>query len=269
MSDRLTLATWNINSVRLRAPLVEKLLTQESPDVLCLQETKCPDDAFPAKGFRKLGYEHILVNGQKGYHGVAVLSRRPLTLVEKRDLCQKGDARHLCVTLPFAGADLRIHNFYVPAGGDEPDPATNDKFAHKLAYLDEMRDWLQGPETAAPAVLVGDLNVAPLEEDVWSHKKLLKVVSHTPPETERLNAIIETGEWIDVMRRFVPETEKLYTWWSYRARDWEKADKGRRLDHIWATKPLETAISGMTVLKDARGWERPSDHAPVLATLEA
>ena len=111
MSDTLTLATWNINSVRLRAPIVEKLLTEEAPDVLCLQETKCPDDAFPAKGFRKLGYEHIEVNGQKGYHGVAILSKRPLTVIDRRDLCDKGDSRHLSVSLPFAGADLVVHNF--------------------------------------------------------------------------------------------------------------------------------------------------------------
>ncbi|PLX38387.1 MAG: exodeoxyribonuclease III [Hyphomicrobiales bacterium] len=269
MSDRLTLATWNINSVRLRAPLVEKLIADEAPDVICLQETKCPNDAFPTKAFRKLGYEHIEVNGQKGYHGVAVLSRRPLTVIDRRDLCDKGDARHLSVSVPFGGTDLVVHNFYVPAGGDEPDPEVNDKFAHKLAYLDEMRDWLQGAETEGPAVLLGDLNVAPLEHDVWSHKQLLKVVSHTPPETERLNSIIAAGGWIDVMRRFVPEDEKLFTWWSYRAKDWRKANRGRRLDHVWATPPLEVALAGMRVLTDARDWERPSDHVPVIARFEA
>lgn len=268
MPDRLVIATWNINSVRLRIELVGRFLKEQAPDVLCLQETKCPDAHFPEKAFRQLGYEHIAFRGQKGYHGVAIASRRPFSSVESRDFCTVGDARHLAVGIDFAGRDLRLHNFYVPAGGDEPDPDINDKFAHKLAFLDEMRGWLTGAETDRPAVLVGDLNVAPLQEDVWSHKQLLKVVSHTPVETDLLNAVQATGRWIDVMRRFVPEDQKLYTWWSYRSRDWTKSNRGRRLDHIWATPALEPAIRDMRVLTEARSWPRPSDHAPVIGVFE-
>ena len=268
MTDALKVATWNINSVRLRAGLVERLLKEEAPDVLCLQETKCPDGSFPEKGFRQLGYEHIAMKGQKGYHGVAVLSKRPFSAVDSRDFCEKGDARHLAVTLPFAGADVVIHNFYVPSGGDEPDREVNDKFAHKLDFLAEMKDWLTGEETARPAILVGDLNVAPLEDDVWSHKQLLKVVSHTPVETDLLKEVQASGGWVDVMRRTVPETEKLYTWWSYRARDWKTSNRGRRLDHVWATPALAPAYRDMQVVADARGWEKPSDHVPVIARFE-
>src|SRR5207237_9311283 len=119
------------------------------------------------------------------------------------------------------------------------------------------------------AILVGDLNVAPLEHDVWSHRRLLDVVSHTPIECDKLNAVQQAGSWIDVMRSFVPEPTKLYTWWSYRSPDWAAADKGRRLDHIWVAPSLADCVSSLSVTKDARGWTRPSDHVPVTATIEA
>ncbi len=265
MTDRLTIATWNINSVRLRMPIVERFLNEVQPDVLCLQETKCPDANFPFGPLRKAGYEHIEINGQKGYHGVATVSRHPLTNIEKREFCAMGDSRHIATDVAFNGGSLRIHNFYVPAGGDEPDRDVNPKFGHKLDFFAEMKDWLQGEETARASVLVGDLNVAPYEHDVWSHKKLLKVVSHTPLECELFENVREAGGWIDAMRQFTPLDEKLYTWWSYRAKDWSAADKGRRLDHVWVSKPMEPFVRGTRVLRDARGWEKPSDHAPVIA----
>lgn len=264
----LSIATWNINSVRLRQPLVEQLLERWAPDVLCLQETKCPDGSFPTAAFKKLGWEHVAVNGQKGYHGVAILSKIPFLSVDKREFCEKGDARHLAVTLDCASGPVTLHDFYIPAGGDEPDPVVNDKFAHKLAFLDELRAWLGTTPAATPSIVVGDLNIAPLVDDVWSHKALLKVVSHTPVETETFEAIRAGGAWIDVMRRAVPVPEKLYTWWSYRAADWAKADKGRRLDHVWASPHFEDRLAGVEVLREARGWERPSDHVPVIARFE-
>ena len=136
-----SIATWNINSVRLRIDLVVRFLLEHQPDVLCLQETKCPDANFPYGAFRDAGYPHIAINGQKGYHGVAVVSRIPLATFSKRDFCAKGDARHLHVVLGGEANGLELHNFYVPAGGDEPDPEINVKFAHKLAFVDEMVDW--------------------------------------------------------------------------------------------------------------------------------
>src|SRR5512146_2246417 len=135
---RLSLTTWNINSVRLRIDLVAGFLRSAQPDVLCLQETKCPDDAFPLKRFKRLGYEHAALNGQKGYHGVAVLSRVPFDSVDKQNFCAKTDCRHVWVVVGGqAGLKERIalHTFYVPAGGDEPDPHINPKFEHKLAFL--------------------------------------------------------------------------------------------------------------------------------------
>src|SRR5690606_30795589 len=136
-------------------------------------------------------------------------------------------------TLP---GGIELHNFYVPAGGDVPDPAVNPKFAHKLRFLDEAAAWFaarRNPENRF--ILLGDLNVAPLETDVWSHKQLLKVVSHTPVEVERMNRWCASHDWVDAVRRFVPPERKLYSWWSYRSPDWAAADKGRRLDHVWVT----------------------------------
>lgn len=121
--------------------------------------------------------------------------------------------------------------------------------------------------TPERAVVVGDLNIAPLETDVWSHKALLKVVSHTPVEVEGLRRVQAAGGWIDAMRDHTPPSEKLYTWWSYRSPDWQAADKGRRLDHVWLSPDLRGHLRAVTVTREARGWDRPSDHVPVMAEL--
>jgi exodeoxyribonuclease-3 len=269
---QIKVTTWNINSVRLRIDLVAKFIKAVRPDVLCLQETKCPDDRFPLKRFKRLGYEHIALNGQKGYHGVVVASRLPFDSMVRKDYCGKTDCRHVGVVLgEKAGLRdrLTVHNYYVPAGGDEPDPQINPKFAHKLAFLDELRECPHlRPQPGERSILVGDLNVAPLECDVWSTKALRNVVSHTPIEREKLVAAQQAGSWIDVARTFLREPEKVYTWWSYRSPDWVNADKGRRLDHIWAAPALGDRLSGIRIAKEARGWLRPSDHVPVTATLE-
>jgi exodeoxyribonuclease-3 len=269
---RFSVTTWNINSVRLRIDLVAKFLKSVRPDVLCLQETKCVDDAFPLKRFRRLGYEHVALNGQKGYHGVAVISKLPFETTDIRTFCDKIDSRHISVQFgekARLSKPLMLHNFYVPAGGDIADPALNPKFEHKLRFLDEMKACEPlHPRGDDCHILVGDLNVAPHENDVWSHKQLLKVVSHTPIECEKLLAAQAHGEWIDVARERIPLSEKVYTWWSYRAADWTLADRGRRLDHIWVSRALKEGISDFRITRDARGWERPSDHVPVTVTLE-
>ncbi|MBS0528327.1 MAG: endonuclease/exonuclease/phosphatase family protein, partial [Proteobacteria bacterium] len=216
---QFTLTTWNINSVRLRIDLVAKFLKAQRPDVLCLQETKCPDDAFPLKRFRRLGYEHAALNGQKGYHGVAIVSKLPFDTTNARTFCDKLDSRHVAVTFGTKAnlaAPITLHNFYVPARGDIPDPLLNPKFAHKLQFLDEMKSCeALHPRQSERHILVGDLNVAPHEHDVWSHKQLLKIVSHTPIETGKLIGVQNHGNWVDVARARIPMSEKVYTWWSY------------------------------------------------------
>ena len=258
-----TLATWNINSVRLREPLVVQFLKQEAPDILCLQECKSPVELIPTEQFAALGYCHIVARGQKGYNGVAILSKLPLEDAGSQDFAGLGHARHVAARLANG---VTVHNFYVPAGGDVPDRVQNEKFGQKLDYLTDMRDWFlaQPPEKS---ILVGDLNIAPREDDVWSHQKLLKVVSHTPVEVAQLAETQAAGNWVDITRQDIPEGQ-LYSWWSYRARDWDVADKGRRLDHIWATSDISAAAHSSRVVRPVRGWEKPSDHAPVLASFD-
>jgi exodeoxyribonuclease-3 len=270
---KIKVTSWNINSVRLRIDLVAKFIKSVRPDILCLQETKCPDDKFPLKRFKRLGYDNVALNGQKGYHGVVVLSRLPFESHSIQRFCGKSDCRHVSAVFgERAGLrdPITVHNFYVPAGGDIPDPAVNTKFAHKLAFLDEMRDHAAlRPARSERSILVGDLNVAPLENDVWSHKQMIRVVSHTPVECEKFAATRNAGGWIDTMRELTPEPAKLYTWWSYRSPDWVTADKGRRLDHVWASPALADRVARIDIAKNYRGAERPSDHVPVTATLEA
>ena len=264
---KLRVATWNINSLRLRLPLLEQLVAALDPDVICLQETKVPDDLFPGDGPPALGYPHVARRGMKGYNGVAILSRLPFEPDELApDWCERGDCRHVAVRLHAPAGAVELHDFYVPAGGDIPDPALNPKFAHKLAFVGEATHWFAArrPERC---VLVGDLNIAPLEHDVWSHRQLLDVVSHTPVEVAHMAAWMGAG-FVDAMRHFVPAEEKLYTWWSYRNRDWKVANRGRRLDHVWVSPDLVGGLRSMQVLTEARDWTRGSDHVPVCVELD-
>jgi exodeoxyribonuclease-3 len=185
-----------------------------------------------------------------------------------RRLGDRNDARHISATI--AGVD--VHSLYIPAGGDVPDRAANEKFAHKLDFVAEATAWSSTRAASGGfrrAVLVGDLNIAPLEHDVWSHKQLLDVVSHTPIETAALTAMQQAGGWHDALRHFVPPEEKLYTWWSYRAADWRASDRGRRLDHVWVSPDLAGKLTRHAVLKDARDWAKASDHVPVMVELVA
>jgi exodeoxyribonuclease III len=261
----MQLVSWNINSVRLRLPLLARLARETSPDIICLQEIKVEDALFPLEGARALGYEHIVFSGEKGYNGVAILSRFPLTHVHSVAWLDHASRRHIAATLPDG---TELHNFYVPAGGDIPDRTVNPYYGFKLDFVTAMREWF-GRERKAhhPMILVGDLNIAPLEHDVWSHKQLLNVVSHTPDEVERLNALQQELGWCDVARHFVPHAEKHYSWWSYRNRDWKKSNRGRRLDHIWVTQPLKSQLINYHTLPDARDWPQPSDHIPIVANI--
>lgn len=259
----LTIATWNINSVRLRTESVCRFLGEAKPDVLCLQEIKCQDDQFPAKALKAAGYKYQHVVGQKGWHGVAIVAREKIEPIEAPALCVQKHARVAAVQID----GVAIHNLYVPAGADVPDANINPKFQHKLDFLDEMRRAYSARKGGGPLVLVGDLNVAPGEFDVWSHKQLLDVVSHTPAETDRLNAIRDEGGFIDLARKHRPDPERLFTWWSYRSPDWTRNNRGRRLDHIWASADLaeSSQADAFKINVAARSWTKPSDHVPVLA----
>ncbi len=259
----LSIATWNINSVRFRLDIVERFLREAAPDVLCLQETKVMDDAFPHAMFEELGYHYRLLNGQRMHHGVATISKLPLVEARKHDWQDNGEARHIGARLPNG---LLVENVYVPAGGDVPDATVNPKFGQKLAFVERMTRWSEGLRD--DTVIVGDFNIAPLECDVWSHKALLDVVSHTPVEVAALDALRQSHDWVDLGRNFIPPPERLYTWWSYRAADWRTSDRGRRLDHIWASPAAARAATRFQVLEDARDWGKPSDHVPQIVTLD-
>ena len=259
----LNIATWNINSVRLRADLVCKFLKNHEVDLLCLQECKSPVEKIPFDIFSEIGFSHMVARGQKGYNGVAIISKFPLTENSALDFAGLGHARHICAELENK---LLIHNFYVPAGGDEPDRRKNLKFDQKLNYLNEMKEYFHY-NAPKKSILVGDLNIAPLPEDVWDHKKMAKVVNHTQVEIDHLEAVKKAGNWVDITRKDLPN-QKLYSWWSYRAKDWNATDRGRRLDHIWASSDIEPLVSSSRILREARGWEKPSDHVPVFATID-
>ena len=215
----ISIATWNINSVRLRAPSVAAWVAEADPDVLCLQEIKCLSEQFPEEAFREMGFRHFHIRGQKGMHGVAIASKLPLEDLPDEDLCPRSEARHQRVSV----AGFELHNFYIPAGGDEPDP---------------------------------------------------EIASHTPGEVDALERIRLAGQFSDVARELIPMDEKIYTWWSYRAKDWKAANRGRRLDHIWVSPELhDQAVAGgreaLRIWDHVRSWEKPSDHAPVVLTLQA
>ncbi|MGY4395051.1 exodeoxyribonuclease-3 [Sphingomonas sp. UYAg733] len=259
MSDTLKIVSWNINSVRFRIEIVEQFLREVAPDILCLQETKVIDGDFPAAPFRALGYDHIFLHGQKMHHGVAIISRVPLVEDDRFDWQANQEARHIGVRLPNG---LRVENVYVPAGGDIPNREVNSKFGQKLDFVERMTRWSDGLKM--PTLLVGDFNIAPLECDVWNHKQLLDVVSHTPIEVAALDRLKASNDWVDLGRHFHPDPARLFTWWSYRAKDWQLSDRGRRLDHMWATADVARTAIGHTVFEDCRNWLKPSDHVPIM-----
>ena len=258
----MKITSWNINSVRLRLPLVIDMLEELQSDVLCLQETKTQDKDFPAEALAEAGWSHQAIRGEKSYNGVAILSRHPLSEVSHHDWVGKGDCRHISAMVK----GVRVHNFYVPAGGDIPDRDENPKFGHKLDFLAEMTAYF-AENRPEKSVLVGDLNIAPMAEDVWSTKQLKNVVSHTDIEREKLLSLIDKGGFVDAIRHYFGPEETLYSWWSYRARDWQASNRGRRLDHVWITPDLMDNLQEASITAHARGAEKPSDHVPISITL--
>jgi len=258
LNRNMRIVTWNINSVRLRIHHLLQLCEEHRPDVICLQETKTTDPHFPLEALKHLGFNHIVHTGEKSYNGVAIISKFEIMAHFSLDLFNK-DKRHICAKI----GPYEIHNFYVPAGGDEPDLVANVKYKHKLAYVKLMQEWFTANRTKDNAIiLAGDLNIAPYEHDVWSSRHLQNIISHTPLERKALLDLKNALGFIDTGRHFVDTGKKLYTWWSYRNKDWKKSNRGRRLDHIWVTKPIIDHLIKTFYLSEARDWEKPSDHIP-------
>ena len=263
---RLRICTWNVNSVRLRHEQVARFVREQAPDVLCLQEIKCREGEFPREAFVEMGLPHLKIAGQKGWHGVAIASRRPIADGPALDVCREGHAR--CVSAVIDGVE--IQNFYIPAGGDVPDRKLNPKFDHKLDFYERLTAEMAARDRQRPLVLAGDFNIAPGENDVWNHRYMSKIVSHTPLEVETLRRLQAAGGFADVVREQIPEPVKLASWWSYRAADFRKSNRGLRLDHLWTSPGLTPAVvkGSARIHDDVRAWERPSDHAPVTMDLD-
>ncbi len=262
------LVTWNVNSIRIRLELLKYLVEKYQPDIICLQEVKAKEEDFPFAEVKSLGFDNIALYGMPGYNGVAILAKPMLKNITKVDWVGKQDARHIKATV---FDDIEINNIYIPAGGDIPDPIVNLSFAHKLCFMDDISEFYEQHKASLAGkkmLLCGDFNVAPSENDVWNHKQLLKIVSHTPIEVERLTRLFNSLDFVDAVRKFYPEPQKIFSWWSYRNPNWQTNNKGRRLDHIWITANLSNRVANTKILTEFRALDRPSDHVPVMTEIK-
>jgi exodeoxyribonuclease-3 len=262
----IKIISWNINSLRLRLSQLKILSDKYKADIVCLQETKVENSQFPFQEIKKMGFKFIEFDGEKSYNGVAILSKIPLQNINKIDVLNYRQKRHISASINFLNKQINLHNFYVPAGGDIPDISINPKFDHKLKFIDWMIDYFK--YDAENNIILGDFNIAPSAHDVWSHRQLINVVSHTPIEVEKLSILQNSGNFLDCHRYFFGENAKLYSWWSYRAIDPFKSNRGRRLDHIWISKNLQENLSSANILKEYRLENSPSDHVPILIELK-
>jgi exodeoxyribonuclease-3 len=253
----VTIATWNVNSIRARLHALLPWLEEVAPDVVCLQETKVQDHEFPRTELETLGY-HAVFRGEKSYNGVAILSKREIENVRSgfEDDGPADEARLLCGEV---GA-IAILNTYVPQGREPDHPA----YAYKLEWFERLRALLDFRFTQETVLLwVGDLNVAPHDIDVWEPKRLLGHVCFNPQVTEALERVMAWG-FVDVFRKHVPDPGH-YTYYDYRTVAGVEEGKGWRIDHILATRPLAARSEAVWIDLGPRTGPKPSDHAPLLA----
>ena len=260
----MRIITWNINSIRLRLGLLKQISDKLHPDIIALQETKVSNELFPLQSIQEMGFKHVVFSGQKSYNGVAILSKFPIANSFSLQF-YNDDKRHICAHIN----GTEIHNFYVPAGGDVPDTELNPKFRHKIEFVRLMKEWFINNRCKKQdqIILLGDLNIAPHEHDVWSSRQLRYVVSHTNIERKALIEMQMSFDFIDTGRHFTDLNTKLYSWWSYRNRDWKKSNRGRRLDHIWVSQNLKHSLASTHYDLESRDAISPSDHIPCLVEL--
>ena len=252
------IATWNVNSLRVRQPQVLQWLKDAQPDLLALQETKVTDDQFPEADFLAAGYQAVF-SGQKTYNGVAILSRVTCADV-LRDIAGLEDPQRR--VLAASVGELRLINLYVPNG----ESVSSDKYRYKLAWLDKLTSWVTTElQHNDNLVVVGDFNIAPEPEDVHDPVAWEGSVLYSPPERAAFQNLLDLG-LCDSFRRF-DQPEKSFSWWDYRMNAFRR-NLGLRIDHILASKPLCKALVSCHIDKTPRSWERPSDHAPVVAEFD-
>lgn len=257
----LSIATWNVNSVSARLPLVLQWIENQKPDILCLQEIKCVDEKFPVEAFTKAGY-HSLVFGQPTYNGVAILVKNEL--VPQIGEVQKGfgdeEAAAPRRLLAAEVAGVRVVNVYIPNG----QAVGSDKYAYKLDWLGKLRKFLETKgDPTQKLLLCGDFNVAPDDIDVYDPAAWQGKVLFSPPEKQALSQVKAWG-LEDAFRKLYPDLV-AYSWWDYRQASFRR-NLGLRIDHIWVTPTLLQLCQQVTIDTQPRGWERPSDHTPVLGT---
>lgn len=251
----MKIATWNVNSLRVRLVHLQQLLTQEKPDVIVLQETKVTDDCFPVSDIQALGY-HVIYRGQKTYNGVAILSKHPMTEVVMQ-LPHFSD--QACRLIAGTVGKYRIVNVYVPNGSE----VGSEKFAYKLAWLKALKQYLKEELKQHPNLLIlGDFNIAPADEDVHDPAAWVGSVHVSPEERHALTEIMSLG-LVDLFRQF-PHEQKEYSWWDYRGMAFRR-NHGLRIDLILATSPLVECCQSVQILREWRKLEQPSDHVPVIA----
>lgn len=260
MTRSFSLMTWNVNGIRARLDDVLAVLSERSPDIACLQETKCEDKVFPRVPFMELGYT-VTIHGAKGYAGVATLSKLPPTEVVRgfRD----GDADPHSRILNTAVAGVRVYNLYVPNGT----ALGTDAFAYKLRWLARLREELDRHQQPGDEVLLcGDFNIAPDARDVVDPAALVGCTHFSPEEHAALAHLLAFGLQ-DCFRKH-DERPAQFTWWDYRRGDFER-NRGMRIDHVYATAPLYARSQSVEHDKTPRTWDAPSDHIPVIATFAA
>lgn len=258
----MKIATWNVNSLTVRLPQVLDWLAANPVDVLCLQELKLSDDKFPLQALQEAGY-HSAVFGQKTYNGVAILSRTPARdIVKNIPGFSDEQSRVIAVTLDTPSGALRVVNGYF-VNGQAPD---SDKFAYKMKWLTGLQDWLRQELMAHPKLmLLGDFNITVDDRDSYDPEGLRETIHHTSEERQHFQALIELG-LSDAFRLF-EQPEKSYSWWDYREMAFRR-NRGLRIDHILVSQALKGQVSGCVIDKLPRKNERPSDHVPVIVTLD-
>jgi len=255
----MRVASWNVNSIRVRLPQVLDWLAASKPDVLALQETKSLDESFPGPDLESAGY-HVICSGQKTYNGVALLSRqRPTEIIT--DLHGFDDPQRRLIAASLGA--LRVYNVYVPNG----QAVGTDKFEYKLRWLDalcgQLRTELQHKDKI---LVVGDFNIAPEDRDVHDPEAWTGQVLVSEPERDRLRNVLELG-FRDTFRLF-DQPEASFSWWDYRAAAFRR-NRGLRIDLLLASEALAASCKGSTIDSRPRAWEKPSDHAPVMADFDA
>ena len=255
----ISVASWNINSLRVRLSQVLEWTDTNRPDVLCLQETKIQDYDFPRESFSEIGY-HAVFSGQQTYNGVAVISKKPITWLDT-DLpfLENNEKRAIC----FEYASIRMLNLYVVNGED----IDTEKYIYKLRWLENLRFWLaQDIQSEKPYLLVGDFNIAPSEKDVFSHQIWSDKIIVSDRERQAFQAILDLG-FIDCFNLFHHPKEKSYTWWDYRNNAFN-LNHGLRIDLMLANTKLAGGCTFCSIDTSQRADPRPSDHTPLICKFE-